>query len=298
MKQTVMPATFRKCLGALVVLLLIGGAAYGDLSPAINLETVADWNTALGSGAVRPMTAVEFGALDTANPGAPPFSWAGTYSEPTLDAVLGGGYTLEDSGETLDGPGLVMSWGDEGGGDFTAAWRFDYGVDPNIIGQVLTATICPPKVTSNGMAMTSVGFGFTDAAGLTRTYTWNVGPATIPNTNTIAYNQNWNVSIGGILGTMPPAIPPDPASAVDAATGLISVTPIFFDGGFNPATALFLDAYESGTLVGGTVIPPGGLTAVPLWNWWGNVVVTPEPATMSLLALGGLAVLRKRRRRA
>ena len=30
---------------------------------------------------------------------------------------------------------------------------------------------------------------------------------------------------------------------------------------------------------------------------WDNLTLTPEPATLSLLALGGLAMLRRRRRR-
>ena len=85
---------FRICFGALVVVLLVGGAAYADLSPAINLETEADWIAAIGTSAVRPMTAIEFGDLGTANPFGSPFLWAGDYSEPQLH-VYGGGHTLD-----------------------------------------------------------------------------------------------------------------------------------------------------------------------------------------------------------
>ncbi|MHC4563907.1 MAG: PEP-CTERM sorting domain-containing protein [Planctomycetota bacterium] len=33
-----------------------------------------------------------------------------------------------------------------------------------------------------------------------------------------------------------------------------------------------------------------------MWNWWGNLVVTPEPTTMCLLGLGTLGLLRRRRK--
>ena len=307
---------YQRVIVAVAAIAVLGVTGVGYASPAINLETFADWDAALGAGAVRPMTPVEFGDLKADNPGTgSPFDWPGNYSEPELYVAEGGGYPL-DSGETLDGPGLVMSWGEPTGGEFTAAWRFEYPLDPNIVGQTLTATICPPQFAASGAQMNSVGFGFTDAGmpgpqgwgPQVRTYTWNVAAAANAATNTIAWNQNWNVTIGPVLGMMPPAPPPDPATAVDQATGATVVAPIFFSSGaggpfgppgppfFNPGTVMFLDAYENGMGAGSMALPPGGLTNLPLWNWWGNVVVTPEPGTISLLALGALAILRRKRR--
>ena len=292
-------------MGALVFVAVPAAAG-----PAINLDTLADWNTAIGAGTVRPMTAAEFTDLQTANPTGSPFTWPGTYSTPELAVADGGGYAL-DGGETLDGPGLVMGWGTADGSDYTAAWRFEYPLDPNIVGQTLTLTVCPPQFAQNGAQMNSIGIGFTDVAGLTRTWTWGCGPVAIPAASTIAWNQNWNVTIGPILGVMPPAVPPDPGSAVDKATGLITVPPIYFGVGagppfgpiapptFNPMMAMFLDAYENGAAIAppGMPLPPGGLPNVPLWNWWQNVVVTPEPTTLVLLCGAGLPMLLRRRRR-
>ncbi len=286
--------------------------------PQISLQTEAEWTAALAggpAGTVRPMTAAEFSSLTPASPTGSPFDWPGTYSEPTLAAVdLTLPFPLE-GGEELNGPGLVMSWGSADTNDYTAAWRFEYPADPNIVGQVLTATVCPPQFTVAGGQMNSIGFGFTDAGvpGVSppqiRTYTWGCAAVANPATNTIAWNQNWTITIGPVLGAMPPAFPPDPASAVDQATGLTTVAPIFFSAGagapfgppppptFNPTTVMFLDAYENGGMAGSVAVPPGGLPNVALWNWWQNVVVTPEPTTMVLLCGAGIPMLLRRRRR-
>lgn len=290
--------------GALVIMAVPAAAG-----PAISLQTLADWNTAVGAGTVRPMTADEFSDLKSVNPTGAPFTWSGTYSTPELAVATASSYPLE-GGETLNGPGLVMGWGQADGQDYTAAWRFEYPLDPNIVGQTLTLKVCPPQFAMSGAQMNSIGIGFTDAGGLTRTWTWACGATANVALNRIAWNQNWNVTIGPILGVIPPAVPPDPGSAVDQATGLITVAPIYFGVGaggpfgppapptFNPMMAMFLDAYENGVgVLGPMVLPPGGIPNLPLWNWWQNVVVTPEPTTLVLLCGVAVPLLLRRRRR-
>ena len=293
----------------LTLVAVLGVTGVGYASPAISLETEADWTAAIGAGTVRPMTAAEFSSLTPGDPTNSPFDWPGTYSEPELAATTASLYPLE-GGETLDGAGLVMGWGPADGSEYTAAWRFEYPLDPNIVGQTLTLTVCPPQFAANGAQMNSIGIGFTDIAGLVRTWTWGCGPVAIPAASTIAWNTNWNVTIGPIAGAQVPAPPPafGPASATD---GVTPVAPVIFSAGagppwgppppgvFNPAMAMFLDAYENGAAVAppGMPLPPGGIPNLPLWNWWQNVVVTPEPGTMAVLGLGGLVTLLRRKRR-
>ncbi|MAE66585.1 MAG: hypothetical protein CMJ18_20130 [Phycisphaeraceae bacterium] len=56
-------------------------------------------------------------------------------------------------------------------------------------------------------------------------------------------------------------------------------------------------SYENGGApINAMPVPPGGIPNVPLWNWWQNVVVTPEPASVALM-LGAAALTLVRRRR-
>ena len=65
-------------------------------------------------------------------------------------------------------------------------------------------------------------------------------------------------------------------------------------GGGSITLAASIQFYENGILAGNASVPANGLG--PLNNYWDHIVVTPEPATMSLLAVGALAILRRKRR--
>ena len=60
------------------------------------------------------------------------------------------------------------------------------------------------------------------------------------------------------------------------------------------ALAAKLEFYENGLLAGNISVPAN--QAPGLNNYWDHINITPEPATMSLLAIGALAILRRKRR--
>jgi len=281
-----MSLTVRRFLAGMITLFLAVGLVYA--SPAVNLETELQWNS------VAPVTASKWSDLQADNSGFD-LEYLGEYNEPLLGVTDATGYLL-DGGETIDGPGLVMGWGDTPAGDYTAAWQFEYPQDPNVIGQTLTAGMIAPQWAANGVQMNRIAIGLQDAGGFLRTWTWRTALVANPATNTIAWNQLWNVSIGPIAGMIPPAVP-GPASATRAGT---VVNPLFWSQpAFNPATVMFILGIENGNILNPAAVapvPPGGFANMPMWNWWQSMVMTPEPGTLSLLAIGSLALLRRRRR--
>jgi hypothetical protein len=198
----------------------------------------------------------------------------------------------------FDDAGLVMSWGPQGedGLNWAGAWQYVYPVDPNLTALTLNCAVVPPQFNASGGQVTSVGLGLVDALGFTRTWVWNVGAAASAPTNTIAYNQQWNVTIGPIAPPIPPAPGGGPAVAVDI-NGLSPVTPIFFNNpAFNPATVVSIIGIESGRNVGAIPPPPAFQGAIPImWNWWGGFNVVPEPTSFALLLGASFAFFRRRR---
>ena len=70
---------------------------------------------------------------------------------------------------------LVMAWGEQNTPDvnYSAAWKFIYGEDPDLRDCTITLKVHPPQ----GMAF--VSFGMTDTSNRTVSWSWNT-PATIP----------------------------------------------------------------------------------------------------------------------
>ncbi|MDP6546768.1 MAG: PEP-CTERM sorting domain-containing protein, partial [Phycisphaerae bacterium] len=105
------------------------------------------------------------------------------------------------------------------------------------------------------------------------------------------------------LGGTTPDTQYDVINVADALT-LAGTLNVASHGGFDPGNGDTFNIFDWGSRIGtfGEVNLPG-LSGDLEWNTddlytTGEISVTPEPATISLLALGGLAVLRKRRRRA
>ena len=86
---------------------------------------------------------------------------------------------------------------------------------------------------------------------------------------------------------------PGSATVIGGPAGLL-IGPNYLIGGNNNLTQVAkLEFYENGVLAGNVAVPAGAQPG--LNNYWDHITVTPEPATLSLLVLGGLALIRRRR---
>jgi hypothetical protein len=292
-------------------------AVAGFGTPLFDIDTFDDWDDALGT-TINPMPEVEWDDFMFLPPNDDPltpypefFSYPEEpqfYTEPELYVIEPPYvYTPPPGGEPLDDAGLVMSWGNPGEDEtYTAAWEYVFPEDPNLTGMLLNAVAMPPQFPGIGQ-MNSIGLGLVDGAGLLRTWTWNCGPTANPATNTLAWNQVWNMTIGPIapMVTGPPG--PSffgPALALNAGT---AVPPRIFSAGFgtpgpyfNPANVVGILALENGSVVAQLPPPPGGWpggVSEVMWNWWQRLsVAVPEGSTLPILAVGLCLLLCRRRR--
>jgi hypothetical protein len=151
-----------------------------------------------------------------------------------------------------EGPGLVMAWkyNEQQEGNYASAWRYDYGLDPDLRNCTIQVTVSPMLPHIN-----AVSFSIVDIAGKMRTWWWSV-PAAIP--LGVATTVKINTAIAGI------------GAATPAATGYMNVP------GFNLAQSQFFDVDENFQYIFGQLpVPPPGQQQ-PLWGWnyWHNLTVT------------------------
>jgi len=278
--------------------------------PGIDIQTEADWASAIGT-TVNPLTAADWATLDTAFKANMANGQSCTFLEPTLWAS-GGGMYYPDGGTGISLPsGMGMEWGQNDGppldeGYYIAGWKYTYGEDPNLTNQQLLLDAKPPVVSpATGAVIATLGIGLRDVNGKTRSWTYVcAGPP--PGNGVLIWNVlNWvqvNVAAanaGGALDALHDVMPPPPG-------GWAGPTPLgpwdlaaYADNGFDPTKCVSIVGLENGFVpAGGTINCPktGGQYIRNQFNWWGALLVTPEPATLTLLALGGLALLRRRRK--
>ncbi|MBP8605123.1 MAG: hypothetical protein KBI46_04670 [Phycisphaerae bacterium] len=158
----------------------------------------------------------------------------------------GGGGIPEDAG-------LVMAWGttppaEEG--NYASAWRWDYGLDPDLSNCTIQVTVSPMTPNIN-----IVSFSIVDIANRMRTWWWNV-PGTIP--LGVPTTVKINTALTGV------------AAASPVATGYMNVP------GFDITKSQFFDVDENFKYIFGQqpVPPPGQQIFVYGWNYWHNLLVT------------------------
>lgn len=201
-----------------------------------------------------------------------------------------------------------------------AGWELVFGTDPDVRNQVLSLSINPPGLNNpqglaaimhleivirdvNGLSAGGWGFNTNQSGGIgpgalflgndpAGTFKSPV-PAPLINPPPIAsLANNWmqvvniNIGNGPVFGS---------ANIIGGPLGpLIGPNYLIGGQGGNLAQAASLEFYENGVLAGSQSVPANATPG--LNNYWDHVSLTPEPMTLSLLVLGGLGIMRRRRR--
>jgi len=223
------------------------------------LACQSDWQEALDSGEVRPMTREEWDASmnlwQTGEVEGEPYNYGkpAEFVPATLYAYgegPDGGSGLNDCSDD----GLLMVWSTEDqmpviGQDYGSAWVYAYPEDPDLSNCIISVDVHPPA------SITTVSYRMMDINGLTREWWWNV-PADIP--ATIFTTVTIDTSLTGIGATNP------------TAAGYVSAA------GFDITKVASMAADENGTWFPDVVSPPPGGGVSALWNYWYNLSVTPK----------------------
>ena len=240
----------------ILTVLLVAGQSWAE--PHFLIDSEDQWNDAAAGGHVQPVMPSEWTDymdqwslyLEEGDPyPSNMFSSANLY-------VWGGG---GGGGADPEDAGLVMVWDDyDGPGSYSSAWKWDYGVDPDLSNSIINVTVTAPDFVN------VVSFGVRSGMwnGPVRAWAWNVGPG------------------GPILPWTPTQITIDMTQiGVGAATPV--ATSYMNNPGFNPANSLFFIFDENvlwnwvGDPCDVPVPPPGQLIPDP-WNYWHDLVVTPK----------------------
>jgi len=175
--------------------------------------------------------------------------------------VYDGNEKSDDPLDPCDG-GLVMAWGDGNPdtGEYASAWKWDFGIDPDLRNSTITITVTAPQfgVSAPGVQINAVSFAINDIAGLRRSWWWRVGNPADP----IQWNTPTTVTINTAM-TGRGATTPQASGYMNAA-------------GFNLAQSQSFDVDENSAWIFNSVPvpPPGNPTFVGMWNYWHNLLVT------------------------
>jgi len=242
------------------------------------LYTQQEWQTALGDGRITPVG--EGG-------GGMAYEILFRNEYPSFVQVTPELMALTDSQSGGLGDGLLMHWGDPSINEESpqlAAWEYEFPLDPDLTGRTLNISIVPPgALPPAGLPpILSVALVLNDAAGGWAAWAWNVTwPPPPPGGPLYAAQQNNIVLDPNIMGFQ--------------GASLFAVAPWSFD----PKQTVSIQAAELAVgAAGWAAFPPVPVvTGVKPWNYWGNLVIVPEPteiAAITATLLLGLALLRRR----
>jgi len=198
-----------------------------------------------------------------------------TFLEPQL-YVYGGGGQYEDYNYP-DDAGLVMAWGDPctmPDGNYVSAWIYEYGEDPDLSNSTVAVQVEPP------CGITTISIGLRDINNRIRSWTWNVAAAGVvpplppgtlqcsPDAAGIPVRHTIKINLAqtGVTAASPQAAsysnynsPPNPPPPFN----IKQVQVFIYD--------------ENANLMAVSNIPPPGQPDPKPWNYWFNLVVTPNP---------------------
>ena len=244
---------------------LLGSTEHSD--PYFLIEDEDEWLANLDVN-ILPMLPIEFDAylLQWQEPEFLQFPGLPYPSDPFLPPEL---YVYEGDGVPGGEPndaGLVMRWGEEStqDGNYTAAWKYDYRLDPDFTNCIITVTVTAPQFSPtpphNQVNIVSLGLqNVPQVGGPVRAWYWNCGPGTgIP----------WNTPVTITIDTSKTGV----AAATPTATNHV------LNPGFNITTVQWILVDENANWVGSPVIapPPGGSGIAGAWNYWHNLSVTAK----------------------
>ncbi|MBW8041160.1 MAG: hypothetical protein FVQ85_14315 [Planctomycetes bacterium] len=230
-------------------------------SSYVALDSEQQWQDALNSGLVIPPTP-EFWTqymLSWQKPvdGAP-------YPQPNIFSLPDLSVLVSDRGcpdlvsplfYSLPSAGLMMAWGDPQqlveNEFYSSAWLLQYPEDPDLTNVTIKITVFPP------CGMNAVSFGMQDVNGNIRAWYWNV-PATLPCGVSTTITINTAILIPGATAANPVA----DGYTSDLLFDITQVLTLIFD--------------ENYVWVAGTAVPPPGTTVPRPWNYWGDLIITPN----------------------
>ena len=232
--------------------------------------------------------------------------------------TLAFGVTSQPDG-TLNTMKMTWEQGEFTGDEAQAGWELVFGTDPDIRNQQIILSINPPGGWTNAagvpipspgnpgvgdlfQGIRSVQVRAIDMGGaLAGGWGLNTDEALrfgLPVTDLLAaslhslannFMQTVTINVGpGPVVAGSATITGGPAGALTGPNFLIA-------GNNNFANIAKLQFFENGILQGGVGVIPGQ-TGPGLLNYWDHVTVTPEPATLGLLVVSGLAMMLRRRR--
>ncbi|MCL5102538.1 MAG: GEVED domain-containing protein [Armatimonadetes bacterium] len=244
------------------LVLSFGTAATAVWQPYFFIDSLPEWDEAMGLGRIKPMTEAQWGDYmhqwETYPVEGQPYPPT-RFMLPELYVWGGGG----GGGLYPEDAGLVMVWNgsDDPAVKYSSAWLYDYGPDPDLSNSTITLTVTAPQwsTTPPTSQVNNVSFGIQDINGNVRSWHWTCGPSPNPIQWNTSTTITINTSIAGVTAANP------------VATGYVN------SPAFNIVNSQNFIVDENGTWVGSSQpVPPPGQTLPAMWNYWHNISVAPN----------------------